>query len=485
MARPDHILRRLAGAALLALAALALVPVAASAAQPATLRLLETEPEHSSVTVRTVGGQGVTGTPGLFRLRASVAGAPAAENVGFCVDLLHRISPGRDYEVTATTAADDPRLATAPYAEAAWLIQRAEALIAAQPSSARGREAGALQVAVWQLVGEARESNPTNDSALNTRAAALRALAAGRRIAGPVAIAPEMTRGCAGRGPVRVLLTGTPGTTASVAVTAGPGALSAPTVTFDASGAASVNLTSAAPGVSTVTATSAGGTLTRYARSRASQTTPQETMVLVPATHTASATVTFEDCPLIPLDDDGPTDTPTGPAETPSSTPSTPGGDTPARPFETPSSAPADPAAPPADSAPYRPTRSGPTLRLRKSGPARVAAGARAVYRIRVTNRGTAPARGVRVTDILPEGMSLVARPVGARLSGGRLVWSLAPVPAGATRTLTVRVRLDADIAGRRCNRASMTATGSPTRTATACTRVIGVPRTLLPAVTS
>jgi hypothetical protein len=46
-------------------------------------------------------------------------------------------------------------------------------------------------------------------------------------------------------------------------------------------------------------------------------------------------------------------------------------------------------------------------------------------------------------------------------------------------------VRLDADIAGRRCNRARLTLPGSPARAARSCTQVIGVPRALLPAVTA
>jgi uncharacterized repeat protein (TIGR01451 family) len=469
------IVRRLVGAALLALVALAVAPVAASAAQPATLRLLDTAPGYRSVTVHSADGRTVTGSPGMFLLRATVGGVSAERN-GFCVDLWHGIAEGRDYEVSATTAADDPRLGTARYAEAGWLIQRAGALIAAQPPEAREREAGALQVAIWQLVGEVRESGPTSDAALNARVAALRALAAGRRVGGPVTVSPEMPRACAGRGAVRVLLTGTPGTTAAVSVTSGPGVLSAPEVTFSGAGVATVTLTSATPGAATVSATSAGGALTRYVRARAGQTTPQETMVLAPATHTASATVVFEDCPLIPLDDRGPADTPTRPSEAPS----TPGG-SPVTPFEAPSSAPTTPA----ESAPHRPTQSGSSLRLDKTGPARVAAGRIAVYRIRITNRGGSVARGATVADVLPEGMSLVQRPSGARLSGGRLVWSLAPLPPGATRTLSVRVRMDADIAGRRCNRATLTLAGSPVRTARSCTRVVGVPRALLPAVTS
>jgi uncharacterized repeat protein (TIGR01451 family) len=478
MARSGPPLRRLTALALIALAAVALVPAAASAATPAELRLLGTEPEYATVTVRAVDGRTVTASPGMLRLRVNPIGAPQADRRGFCVDLHHLIEEGRDYDVTMTTAADDPALAGPRLAEAAWLMQSAEGLIAARPSAARALEAGALQVAIWQLVGEARENLPTDDAALNARAAALRALAAGRAIGGPVAIAPEMSRGCAGRGTVRLRVTGVPGSSATL--TAPGGAVSPSTVTFGADGSATAAVSSSSAGTVTVTATSAGGTLTRLVRARAGQTTPQETMVLVPAGHRATATVTFEDCPLIPLEEDRgtpvvPTDAPAGPQQGPLT------------PFETPSSTPVAPpaASPPAGSVPHTPTQTGPRLRLRKSGPARVRAGVRAVYVIRVTNGGSEVARGVRVTDLLPDGMSLTAVPAGARLDGGRVVWTLATLGPRSTRTLRVRVRIDADIAGRRCNRARATVPGAPAAAATSCTRIVAVPRTLLPAVTA
>ncbi|MGD9572863.1 MAG: hypothetical protein AB7V62_13310 [Thermoleophilia bacterium] len=488
MARPFLPLRRLAAAALLALAALALVPVAAQAATPGYVRLLDTDPEYKDVTITTVDGKKVTAAPGLLKLRVNPVGASQADRRGFCVDLHHVIDTGKDYSVSLRTAADDALLASPRYAEAAWLIQNAEALIAAAAPSARGLEAGALQVAVWQLAGEARETNPTSDTALNARAAAVRALAAGKRIGGAVTATPEMAKGCAVRGSVKVHLTGAPASTATVAVTSGPGVVSASSVTFDAKGAAVVTLSSPRAGASTVTVTSAGGALTRLARAKASQSTPQETMVLVPSTHTATATVTFEDCPLVPLEE-GPTTpttptTPVTPSETPDAPkPATPA-DTPVTPFETPSSAPAQPTTP-ADATPRRPHQATPDLRLRKSGPSRIAAGARATYVIKVTNRGTSAARGIQVTDRLPDGMSLAAVPSGARLRSGAVVWALSPLAPGATRTLTVRVRLDADVSGRRCNKASLTVPGGPARSASACTRVTPLTRVLLPAVTA
>lgn len=473
-------LRRLLTTALAALAALAAVPVAATAAQPAELRLLATEPVHSHVTITSPDGSRTGGTPGLFRLRVSPSGAPAFDTSGFCVDLRHSISEGRSYDVLMRTAADDPTLATPAYREAAWLLQSAEGLIAAAPSSARGLEAGALQVAVWQLVGEARQSAPTGDVALDARAAELRALSAGRAVGGPVTMTAEMGRGCAGRGAVRLRLTGVPGSTATLSAS-GAGVVSPAQVRFAADGTATATVASPAAGTVTVTARSSGGTLTRLARASSTRTTPQETIILVPAQHQATASIEFEDCPLTPLEEDesrpGPGTTPgQAPAETPDS------GGAPLTPFETPSAAPPV-TTPPATSTP---TRSSPRLRVRKSGPRRVRAGARTSYVIRVTNRGRSVVRGVTVTDLLPDGMSLAGRPRGARLQTGRVVWRLSALRPGRTRALRVRVRLDAGIAGRRCNRVVVRMPGASTvGRASSCTRVLRVPRTLVPAVTS
>ncbi len=177
--------RRALSVLIVALAAVALLPVAAHAAQPASLRLLGSDPEYRAVHLTTPTGQRVTAAPGLFRLRITPAGGPAVERRGFCADAHHAINGGTDYSVSLRTAADEPLLASARYGEAAWLVQQAETLVAAAPAATRALEAGAIQVAVWQLTDQIRESAPTDDAALNTRAAAIRALAAGRAVGGP------------------------------------------------------------------------------------------------------------------------------------------------------------------------------------------------------------------------------------------------------------------------------------------------------------
>lgn len=463
-----HPARRAIGVLVAGLAALALLPVAAHAAQPATLRLLGSDPEYRAVQLTATDGQRVTAAPGLFRLRITPAGGAAVERRGFCADAHHAIDEGTTYNVSLRTEADEALLASPRYGEAAWLIQQAEALVAAAPAGARALEAGAIQVAVWQLTDQVRETAPTSDAALNARAAAVRDLAAGRAVGGPVTVTHADARGCAGRGAVPLRLTGRPGSTATLAASGG-GIVSPSAVRFDATGVASASVTSAVPGEVTVTARADGGTLTRAARASAGASTPQETVFLVPGSFSAATAVTFDDCPAIPLDT-----TPAAPL-VPDATRVSPLGK------------PAYPSvSTPGGESPKRPNQSSPTFTVTKTGPATAVAGGTATYRIRVRNRGTAPLAGLALADDLPEGMSLARIPSGARLRSGRLEWRMAPLSAGRARTFTVIVRIDHDISGRRCNRATLTRAGSSaTARASACTRITSTPRILRPAVTA
>jgi uncharacterized repeat protein (TIGR01451 family) len=471
----SRLLRRTVTTALLALVALAFLPGTAVAAQPATLRLVATDPSFGSTTVTMPNGTRVTGPLSLFMLRVTPTGGAAVERPGFCVDALHSISPGINYSVSLRTAADDPRLATARYAEAGWLIQQAQSLVAAAPVAARALEAGALQAAVWQLTDQAREVDPTSNAALNARTAALRALAAGRSVGGPVTITRAMDRGCAGRSSVALALTGTPGSTATLAVSGGAGTVSPAEVRFGADGTAQASVSSSTPGSVSVTVRAEGGTLTRIARANGTVSTPQETMVLMPQSYSASTSVVFDDCPVIPFEDPTTPTTPSAPVaplETPGDKPSAP--DTSTQP------------------APRTPNQAGPRFTVTKKGPTSVRAGQRARYTITIANRSGAPLRGLTVTDDLPAGMSLAGVPAGSRLRGGDVVWTLGSLRVGGTRTLRVNVRLDADASGRRCNRVSVTDPGAEaagtarlTRTATACTLVRAVNRRILPAVTA
>ena len=473
------IIRRLVSLGLVALAVAAIAP-AANAATPATMRLVGTDPTLGRlITITAPDGSTIKGEPGFFRLKVTPSGQAPVEYRGFCADLHHHIASGTDYAVSLKTAADDATLTSGRSAEAAWLLSQADSLIAAAAS--KGLEAGALQVAVWQLTGQARETTPTSDAAVNARAAALRSLASGRAVGGPLTATPAMPRGCAGRSAVTVRLTGTPGSTADLSITAGAGALSATSVRFAADGTAGVSVSSALAGSVTVTARTQGATLTRIARATAGQTTPQETLVLTsPRTYAASATVSFEDCPLIPSGED--TNPPTNtPSDTPGTTP-----DTPVGPFEAPST----PTTPTTPATPRRPTQvTRPRLSLSKNGPKKALAGAAVGYVIRVRNTGTETLTNVAVTDALPAGMSLAGMPSGARLRSGKVVWTIPTLKPGATRVLRLGVRLDADASGRRCNRASAVGSSAVAGTAKAlassCTMVTAVRRPVAPAVTA
>ena len=475
------LIRRILSLGLAGLVVAAIVPALASAATPATARLLATTPVYAGVTITHPDGTTVHGGPGLFKLRVTSSGAAPVEYRGFCADLKHPISSGTDYTVSLRTVADEAFLGTPRRAEAAWLVQNAERLIAAQPADKRALEAGALQVAVWQLMDQARETNPTSDAVLNARAAAIRQLAAGRAVGGPVTMTPAMPRGCAGGSGVSLRLTGTPGSTADLSVTAGTGTLSATQVRFAADGTATVSVSSASAGAVTVTARTEGGTLTRIARAQSTQSTPQETIVLgSPRSYTATATVTFENCPLIPSGG-GTNPDPDTPTNTPSDTPTGTTPDSPLNPF----GGPATPTSPTTPATPRRPTQvTRPRLGLSKTGPKRVRAGAATAYVIRVRNAGTETLTNVAVADALPAGMSLTGVPAGARLRAGRVTWTIPSLKPGATRVLRVPVRLDADASGRRCNRASAVA-GTVRVLASSCTMVTAVRRPLAPAVTA
>ena len=70
----SRLLRRTVTAALLSLVAFAALPGTAGAAQPATLRLVATDPSFGSTTVTMPNGTRVTGPLSLFRLRVTPTG---------------------------------------------------------------------------------------------------------------------------------------------------------------------------------------------------------------------------------------------------------------------------------------------------------------------------------------------------------------------------------------------------------------------------
>ncbi len=105
-----------------------------------------------------------------------------------------------------------------------------------------------------------------------------------------------------------------------------------------------------------------------------------------------------------------------------------------------------------------------PGLALTKTGPATATLGQDVSYTLAVSNPGSAIARGVVVTDKLPEGLT--------HGSGQReLSFNIGDLAPGQSRTQTVLLK--AAKRGRQCNTATATASNAATANAEACTTVL------------
>ena len=181
MHRPLPRGRRLAVSAAGALAVLAATAPSALSADQATLRMLGSSPIYANtVAVHKAGGGDVNVKPARYHYRITTP-AGVTEASGNCVDLSHYIVTGRDYAVELQDANDDPALGSPEFKAAGWLLSQSDDLIASAADP--GLVAGALQVAIWQLSGQARPLDaPTGDLALNARVNTLRTLAAGKEV---------------------------------------------------------------------------------------------------------------------------------------------------------------------------------------------------------------------------------------------------------------------------------------------------------------
>ncbi|HET6692542.1 MAG TPA: SdrD B-like domain-containing protein [Miltoncostaeaceae bacterium] len=121
-------------------------------------------------------------------------------------------------------------------------------------------------------------------------------------------------------------------------------------------------------------------------------------------------------------------------------------------------------------------TQGGPTpnIGISKTAPATARAGSVFTYRITVRNRSGFPATNVEVTDLVPAQLTLVRIPRGAAIRNGVVTWRVGTLAAGASRALTMRVRVNANVTGRIVNAATVTADNLPPRRDTARTRVTG-----------
>ena len=403
----------------------------ARAATPAEIVLLGTDPEYSQVMVNLPGGGQVGPTgPGQFQLQVTPAGGTPTVQQAFCIDSLNPIGPGTTYQVVLQTAADAPELADPAHSEAAWLMQEADNLIAA--SSNPSLEAGAIQTAVWMILGQADPTNPTSDAALNARAQQIRALASGKKAAGPVSISAASASSAAGA-PTTLTVTGTPGASATLAATGGT--LSASQVTFGPSGTATVTLSPAGAGTATVTVTSNGVELTRAARPPTSTgLEPQETGFVVPRTYAASVNVAF----------------------TNSGTTSVSGVK----------------------------KASAPRLVVIKTAPKTLKSGSQIPYIITVRNVGRVTARDVVVSDRLPSGLSYRTSSKRPHQVGRNMVWRVGDLRPGQSKTVRIVLQAPIGLVGSRTNTVVATAAQTRRVTAAATTRFTRVSQQRIPAVT-
>ena len=370
-----------------------------------------------------------TADPGRALVVLTPAGGTASTTTAWCVNRLRSIGTGTDYDVNLQTPADTPALAGPQMQAAGWLIGASDALIAAAADP--GREAAAIQIAVWRLTGQAWDTfRVSPDAALDARAQDLRELARDR--APVTALALSVPGGTVAVGsPVTLTVTATPGAVVNLTVPAGTATLSAARVTIGPSGTATVTVTPAVAGSAVVTATAQGGALARAAHLPGARG-PQDMALITPTTLTATAAVVAA-APVV-----------------------TPAGVT--------------PAPTPAITVPA-------VLHLRKVAPARVLRGRVIRYTLTVTNTGTVTARRVVVRDPLPAGTFVVRLPARARLAGGAVVWRLGALAPG--RRVTVHLRLGTGVGtpGRVVNAAAASAANAVTVRARAVTRLVPRPR--------
>lgn len=397
----------------------------ALASERATFRLLGSTPIYANaVDVQKAGGGTVHVRPARYHYRITTGVTAASPGVtieaaGNCVDLSHYIVTGQDYQVDLQSAADAPELGSPSFLAAGWLLSQADDLIAAAPDA--GLEAAAIQVAIWQLSGQASDLGaPSGDAVLNARVAELRALAAGRSVPSALAVSVAGGDTCL-ETPAAVTVTGTPGAVVDLSVPVTPGAASfaqviPARVTLDASGVASATLRSSIPGTVTVTANTSAPTLLRATKTPGAST-PQDQLFLRPGTLSAEATHGFVDCGLYLFG------------------PSAPGATAPLAP------------APPA---PVVPTE--PPLVISFESPSLAAPGGVAVYKLHVTNNGARTARGVRVAQRLGRGVAPVSargpKGTSSRIGRGAAHWTLAALKSGRSATLVLKVRVARRLAG-------------------------------------
>ncbi|MFN8109359.1 MAG: hypothetical protein U0Y82_05880 [Thermoleophilia bacterium] len=429
--------RRLITTALLSLLAL-LAAAATALASPGVVRVVQIPPSLGhSVAVTGVSGDVYRVDPGPMQIRVTPGTGDAFDAVAWCVLIRAGIAEGTDYSVDLQNAGTTAALTTPAAQEAAWLMTQAQALTGA--AAKPGFEAAAIQVAVWQLTGQAADvQNVTADTALNTRVAALRSLAAGKHAAAAVGITAPATSQ-AGT-PTDLTVTGTPGATIRLAVSAGAAALSQPSVTLGADGTGHASLMATAAGTVTVTAEADSGLLWKVVHPASRPA--QNIEFVVPGTVTASATLSA-------------------------------------------TAAPAPSVVPPVTVQEVLPAvQPKAVLNLTKRAPVSVLRRLEIPYTLKVTNLSGITATDVVVRDAVPGGTMLTGTPARARLQGGVVVWQLGDLAPKASVTLHLRLRTLTGVGTRVVNWARASASTALAVRAHAVTRIRPLPGAVKPAVT-
>jgi uncharacterized repeat protein (TIGR01451 family) len=369
-------------------------------------------------------------------------------------DIRNHTDNGVAYPMVLQLAADawageySPEVA----ANLTWLLRNADALIAGEADA--NAAAAAIQVVVWQtlrnpqgnppLAPRADLVNPTVDPAINTLAAKFTTLmqagvAGDPNGAATISLATGALVGCTST----LNVTGTPGTPVVLHIDNG-GVLSTQVVIIAADGTASATV----QGVPGITVTVSGSVATGGVLVRADGAHD-------PDVHTTEANQSRAAEELIFLAGAGAANT-----STPISC-----------------SALVPPVSPPVSPPPPGTTtgRSLGALSLTKTAPPTAISGQLITYRLRVRNTSNVAVESVVVRDVLPKGMSLVGTPAGATVKNGTVVWNVGTLAAGERKVLTLQVRLDRTIRGRRCNNATASGSNAPTVRARACSAVRAV----------
>lgn len=383
--------------ALFALALLMLGATAAAAA-PGSLRVVDRSPTLGErIQIVTPDGGWFTEDPGRQVVRITPSTGAPFDTVAWCVDTTRRIVAGVDFPVDLQSAGDVPELGDARHSEAAWLMTRADDLIGV--ASNPGLEAASIQIAIWQLTGQAKDARSvTAIESINQRVAQLRAFARGRTVATTIALSgpsAPLTPGAT----ATLTVSGSPDAVVDLAVASGAATLSASQVTLDGNGLAQVAVTAGAAGDVRITASAGAGILWRAAH-RGDANYPQDMAYVVPTTVGAEVSFTVAAVPAQPV-------TPVGVA--------------------------------PALAGRPAPVRA--ALRVSKTAPARITAGRLIGYTLTVTNVSRRVARSVVLRDRIPAGTLLGSLPARARLDRGSVVWRLGTLKPGARVTVKLWLR--------------------------------------------